>query len=304
MKQVEEVVKQLLEISGKIRNLENEVTQMRSSVYGSESVDEDLASKFYREIAETASELEKQKQILQDTGKSLNEDKAKLDELKKNAYNKLTNVKFPLRTGSEGIETKNGDVIFLFDRDIDSEVLQEVEKLLGISLSSDRVKILGDRIELKDVASIPDAMRLIMAQVEKIRKAAMNQLKIDDYVKELRGRDGKIQKMLYVLYEARKPLNRKDMETKAGLEPASLRGVLYYVQKSDPYLKKLDRGKFELTPLGKNVMEKYEQKYGSPLLKKDEIIDKEKTLTNYARASSETASTSAEPRQSGGVPNQ
>lgn len=74
--------------------------------------------------------------------------------------------------------------------------------------------------------------------------------------------------------------------------------VILYVclKKRDPYLKKLERGKFELTPLGKNVMKKYKEKYPSPLLKKEESVDKEKTLENYGRTSNETASTSAEPR--------
>lgn len=190
-------------------------------------------------------------------------------------------MKFPLKTGSEGIQKRNGEVVFLFDREIENAVLREVEKLLGIDLSTDRIKILSNQIEVKDVTSIPDGMKLTIEKVEKIRKAAMNQLKIDDYVKELKTRDEKIQMMLYVLYEAEKPLSRREMETKAGLEPASLRGVLYYVEKSDPYLKKLERGKFELTPLGKNVMEKYKEKYSSPLLKKDDLLEQKKTLENY-----------------------
>lgn len=283
MKQVVEIIKQIIQKEGELKNLENETVQLRSAVFGSESVDRDLATTFYREIAETSSGLESQKETLQETEKSLKDQKNELNELKKNAYNKLTNVKFPLKTGSEGIQKSNGDIVFLFDREIEDEVLREIEKLLGIELSSGKVNISSNQIEVKDATSIKDAMKLTIEQVEKIRKAAMNQLKTDDYVKELNTRDQKIQMMLYVLYEAGKPLTRKDMETKAGLEPASLRGVLYVVEKRDPYLKKLDRGTFELTPLGKNVMEKYKEKYGSPLLKKDEIsIEEKKTIANYA----------------------
>lgn len=283
MKQVVEIIKQIIQKEGELKNLENETVQLRSAVFGSESVDRDLATTFYREIAETSSGLERQKETLQETEKSLKDRKNELNELKKNAYNKLTNVKFPLKTGSEGIQKSNGDIVFLFDREIEDEVLREIEKLLGIELSSGKVNISSNQIEVKDATSIKNAMKLTIEQVEKIRKAAMNQLKTDDYVKELNTRDQKIQMMLYVLYEAGKPLTRKDMETKAGLEPTSLRGVLYVVEKRDPYLKKLDRGTFELTPLGKNVMEKYKAKYGSPLLKKDEIsIEEKKTLVNYA----------------------
>lgn len=283
MKQVVEIIKQIIQKEGELKNLENETVQLRSAVFGSESVDRDLATTFYREIAETSSGLESQKETLQETEKSLKDQKNELNELKKNAYNKLTNVKFPLKTGSEGIQKSNGDIVFLFDREIEDEVLREIEKLLGIELSSGKVNISSNQIEVKDATSIKDAMKLTIEQVEKIRKAAMNQLKTDDYVKELNTRDQKIQMMLYVLYEAGKPLTRKDMETKAGLEPASLRGVLYVVEKRDPYLKKLDRGTFELTPLGKNVMENYKEKYGSPLLKKEEnSIEEKKTLANYA----------------------
>jgi len=179
---------------------------------------------------------------------------------------------------------------FLFDKEINNGVLQEVEKLLGIDLSSGNISILSNQIEVKEVTSLQEAMKQVIEQVGKIRKAAMNQLKIDDYVKELRTRDEKIQMMLYVLYEAGKPLSRKDMETRAGLEPASLRGVLYVVAKRDPYLKKLDRGKFELTPLGRNVMEKYKKKYSSPSPKEDDSLDKsEKTLQNYADGSKEAS---------------
>lgn len=289
MKQVAEIIKQIIQTESEIKKLQSEAVQLRSAAFGSESVDENLATKFYREIGETSSELETQKETLQQTEKSLEERKAKLDDLKKDAYKKLADVKFPLKTGSEGIQMKNGTVTFLFDREIDNGVLQKVEKLLGIELSSGNINILSNQIELKEVTSLPEAMKQVIEQVERMRKAAMNQLKIDDYVKELRTRDEKIQMMLYVLYEAGKPLSRKDMETKAGLEPASLRGVLYVVEKRDPYLKKLDRGKFELTPLGRNVMEKYKKKYGSPSLKEDDSLAKtEKTLQNYTANSNET----------------
>jgi hypothetical protein len=281
MKQVEEFIKQIIDLTDEIKKLENEIIQKRSEVYGSESVDENLAATFYREIAETAPGLEKQKEALKESEKSLEELKRKLEEIKKNTYKALTNVKFPLKTGSEGIEKKNGDIVFHFDREIENAVLNEVEELLGINLSSDKVKILSNRIEVKSVDSIPDAMKQTLDQVERIRKAAMNQLKIDDYVKELKGRDEKIQKMLYVMYEAGKPLTRKEMEMMAGLEPASLRGVLYLVEKRDPYLRKLERGKFELTPLGKNVMKKYQEKYGSPMEIKEASLPSGRTLENY-----------------------
>lgn len=311
MKQVEGVIKQILAKESQKNDLEKKISQLRGAIFGSESVDENLATKFYKEIAEQASELEKQKEILQTTDSSLKDCNTELDELKNQVLNKLTDVRFPLKTGSEGIQSKNNDTVFLFDREIENQILQKVEELVGIPLSSEKVEVFPNRIEVKAVSSIPDAMKLIIEQVDKIRKAAMNQLKTDDYVNELKGRDEKIQIMLYVLYDAGKPLQRKDMEIRAGLEPASLRGVLYVVEKRDPYLKKLGRGEFELTPLGKNVLKKYVGKYGSPLLKKHEVIEKEKTLENYTHASntgniSKTSKSDIQvkPRQSGGVPNQ
>jgi predicted transcriptional regulator len=86
--------------------------------------------------------------------------------------------------------------------------------------------------------------------------------------------------MLYILWESEgKPLTKKEMETKAKLQSGDLRGVLYVVLKRDPYLlREGEKGQYYLTEVGKRIMQRYKERYGTPFGKEAESL---KTLKNF-----------------------
>jgi len=85
--------------------------------------------------------------------------------------------------------------------------------------------------------------------------------------------------MLYVLWEAEgRALTKKEMETRAKLKPGDLRGVLYIVLRRDPYIREAEKGQYCLTEVGKKVMQRYKEKYGSPF---DKETESPKTLKNF-----------------------
>jgi predicted transcriptional regulator len=190
-------------------------------------------------------------------------------------------MRFPLKLGPEGIEKKENTVTFLFDEALDKGLFEEIRRSLGPdSLASGKVQIQEDRIIAKGFGDVSEAMEEVYSHVEsKIWKAAGEMLGVESSIAELRTRDNKIQKMLYVLFEAEgKSLSKREMETRAKLKPGDLRGVLYVVLKRDPYIREAEKGQYCLTEVGKRIMQRYKEKYGSPFEKEAE---NSKTLKNF-----------------------
>lgn len=282
MPQFLEEYEQLKLTRNKINELEKEVAELRKATFGEVSVEEDVARRFFNEIAISAEEVRSKEEELNKKNQELKELKVQLKKADENFLKALTGLKFPLKFGSEGINKQNNEISFLYNVEISKEKLEEICRKLGDdSLSSDDVEIQTDRIVVKNVSSVSEAMEKVMGHIEKkIWKAATGILGIDKDVKTLRNREEKIQKMLYALFEAGdKPLSKKEMEMRAGLELGDLRGVLYVVLDRDPYIKKVSKGLYKLTEVGKKVMEKYKEKYGSPIAKEEEETGK--TLENF-----------------------
>jgi len=180
------------------------------------------------------------------------------------------------------LKKKNNTVVFLFSEEVDKDLLEEIRKNLEPDcLTSAKVQIQGDRIIAKGFDDVSEAMKEVINHVEtKIWKAASGALEVDKYVLELKTRDEKIQKMLYVLWESGgKPLTKKEMEIRSKLQSGDLRGVLYVVLKRDPYyLREGEKGQYYLTEVGKRIMQRYKETYGSPISKEAESS---KTLKNF-----------------------
>ena len=281
MLKLKEAYQNLISLKKKKEEVAVEIEKLQESTFGEVSTEEDIARKFFSELALSTDQIKNTERDLQEKRHLLQDYEKQFKEAEDAFLRILTELKFPLKLGSEGIEKNNGEIIFHFDQEIDRELLDEIREYLGDNcLSSNDVEIQTDKILTRNIESISDAMKRVMNHVEtRIWKAVTNILEVDKYVAELKKRDEKIQKMLYTLFEAEnKPLSKKEMETKSNLKPGDLRGVLYVVLKRDPYIKEVEKGKYSLTEIGKRVMKKYHKKHGSPI-SKERISTK--TLANY-----------------------
>lgn len=286
MSQLREKYEQLISIEKEVERLKKEVADLKRATFGEVSAEEDVAKRFFSELAESSEEIRNAEKEFQEKQDSLEKLMEELKNAEQDFLRTLTDVKFPLKIGAEGIEVREKEVIFHFDTEIEKAILDKIVRFLGPeSLSSGNVEIQTSGIVVRDSQQVTDAMKAVMSHVEnKIRKAAMKMLEVDKYVTELRSRDHKIQRMLYVLFEAGdKALSKKEIEIKSNLEKGALRGVLYVVLNRDQYLKKVETGKYTLTEIGKRVMQRYVQRYGSPI---EERKGTTKTLPNYQDLSS------------------
>lgn len=262
------------------RELEGDVTKLKQDTFGEVTAEEDIATRFFNQLATSTDLIKDTEKVLQEK-KSLLEDIKKEEEAAKEAFlRSLTTMKFPLKLGPEGIEKKDNTIAFLFSEELNEDLLEEIrENLEPDCLSSPKVAIQVDRIVAKGFNDVSEAMKDVMKHVEtKIWKAASGILEVDKYVSTLKTRDEKIQRMLYVLLEASKPLSKREIEKSAELQPGDLRGVLYVVLKRDAYLREVGRSQYCLTEIGKRIVQKYKEVYGSPFRKETESP---RTLKNF-----------------------
>lgn len=272
MSQLIKSYEQLTDAEKEKIELEKEVADLKRKTYGTASTKEDIARRFFAELAESSEGIEDANKELQDKIKASKKADEKLKNAKQNFLRTLTQMRFPFKLGEKVIEKRENDIIFNFEEEIKREVLEKIAEFLGLeSLKNESVIIGSSDITAKNFLDASKAMEAVMSHVEnKIRKNASTHLEIDKYVTELRNRDDKIQKMLYVLFETDKALSKKELEMGSKLEKGALRGVLYVVLKRDPYLRKVGSSKYELTEIGKRVVSEYVRKYGSPLEKDEE----------------------------------
>jgi len=285
MLKLKEIYQKLVEIRQKKKSLQEEIENLKRKAFGEVSDEENIAKRFFSELAISSDEVEGVERELQEKKRLLNDAEREEKEVRDAFLKALTTLKFPLKVGSEGIERSGNKIIFHFDQTIEKGIFDEISSCIGKDwLSSENVEIHCDKIVAKNFEKVTDAMAAVLDHVEnKIWKAASGMLKIEELVIKLRSRDEKIQKMLYVLYKADKPLTKIEIERKANLQPGDLRGVLYLVLRRDPYLlKKVGKGQFSLTEFGKKVMERYDQTYGSPLV--EEKKDTVKSLINFTKS--------------------
>lgn len=289
MSKVKENCEKLLTARKKVKEFEEEVTKLKQDTFGEVTAEEDIAKKFFSELAISTDQIKDTEKELQEKKNLLERAKKEEKETMEAFLKSLTTMKFPLKLGPESVEKKGNDIIFNFGEELDKDLLNEIRANLGRDcFTSSKVEIQGDKIIAKGFGNVSKAMKEVMNHVEtKIWKVAGGILEVDKYVLKLKTRDEKIQKMLYVLLEAAdKPLTKKEMEAQANLQPGGLRGVLYVVLKRDPYLREAGKGQYYLTEIGKRIMQRYKEKYGSPLYK--EIVDS-KTLVNFSKPKKEDA---------------
>lgn len=272
MSQLRDAYEHLVSAENAYEIKKRKVAELERATFGEISRNKDLARRFFTELAESPEEVRTANKKVQEEKASLKKLEEDFQNAQQNFLTTLGEIRFPLKMGAEGIEARENEIVFRFDSEIDKDILDKISKYLGPeSISSKDVEVKTDGIVVRDYQEVTDAMEKVLTHVEiKIRKAAANMLKLDSYVVQLHNRDYKIQRMLYVLYEADMPLRRRDMEIRSKLESGDLRGVLYLVRDRDPYLKQLDGGEFTLSDIGKRVMERYVEKYGSPMEEEEE----------------------------------
>ena len=286
MSQVKENYEKLLTARKKVTELEGEVTKLKRDTFGEVTAEEDVAKKFFSELAISVDQIKGTEKELQEK-KSLLEQAKKEEKETTDAFLKsLTTMRFPLKLGPEGIEKQGDNIIFNFSEELHKGLLDEIRKSLEPDcFSSSKVEIQGDKIIAKGFEDVSDAMKEVLSHIEtKIWKVAGGILEVDKYVLKLKTRNEKIKKMLYVLLEAGKPITKKEMEAHAGLQPGDLRGVLYVVLKRDPYIREGEKGQYYLSEIGKRIMQRYKEKYGSPIYKE---IESSKTLKNFIKPKKE-----------------
>lgn len=284
MSQLKTSYEQLIQAEQNVEAVKNEVNELRRVAFGAVSAKEDVAKKFFSELAESSEEIIHADKEYQEKKDTLDILEKELEDAKQNFLRTLTEIRFPFKFGAEGIETNENETIFHYDTGIDESILNRMADIIGSeSLSSENIEIRTDGIVVKNSQTVTEAMEIVLQHVEaRIRKASTQMLEVDKYVTELKNRDYKIQRMLYALFEADDEiLSRKDMEIKSKLEKGELRGVLYAVLDRDPYVRKVGTGRFTLTEIGRRVMQRYAQMYGSPI---DEVGNISKPLTEYSNS--------------------
>jgi predicted transcriptional regulator len=194
----------------------------------------------------------------------LREEEADLEEERDAAREDLLklvmNLQLPFK---EVIDPGDSIVRFPFSEEVPSEVIEALDEVLNGSVTGGEVTLKPEALVVKteDVETAIDAAERFIGD---LRAQAGTEVEIEEYVEELRNRDEKVAKTLFILYEADGPLTKREIETRMGLEAGELRGQIYYVVKNDPYLQK-EGEEFVLTETGRKVIEEYVAEYEEPV---------------------------------------
>ena len=252
---MEETASEYVRIQRELEEKREELEEKRADVFGTNSDEgEDLAREFFSDVGmETESEKTNEVDQLEETVSELDD---KLNRLEEDFYKLLTKIEFPL----DGVENRNGETVFPFFEEIDEKTIEGMEQLIDINMND--VELKTDSI-VADYSEVEEAMEEVREWTNNIRESASRQLSIEEYVEKLKGRDEKIQAMLCVLYEADKPMEKKELEMEVGVEKGGLRGVLYHVRDNDTYLQETEGG-YELSMTGEEVAEEFLNRYGMP----------------------------------------
>lgn len=257
-----EAAKTYSETQDELDDVTAEIEELREETFGDDSEDtERKARQLFNEVGHTNGEPSKAERL-----DSLREKKNKLQDnltdAEENLLELLVDVRFPFE---ETIQGEQPPVEFPFSESIDQVVLDAISEALAEDMQNGEIEIQTDAIVV-DTASIDEAIELVESKVTEIRKRADANLDVPARVQEVRNRDPKVAAMLYVVKENdNEPMTKAEMEDAIGLDRGDLRGQLYYVLDSDPYLTKQEEG-ITLTANGKKVIDRFVKQHGVPEL--------------------------------------
>lgn len=239
--------------------MQNQIEEIQAEIFGDGSEEtEQKARKFFSNVGQVqegesrAQEIDELRDELDETERSLENAREKLQEL-------LVNVQFPL---NETIDIREDEVAFPYSEEVSQEVLNAIELVLNEELDENGVTFGTDEIRV-ETTDVDKAMDLVMNRTEDLRNRANMLVDVDQYVEDIRDRDEKLAKVLYVLYNSNGMLSKKELEERIGVESGALRGQIYYVLDNDPYLEKNEQ-KFSLSDTGRRVMQEYVDRYDPP----------------------------------------
>jgi len=184
MSQVKENYGKLVDVRKKVSQLEEEIAKLKQEVFGEVTAEEDIAKKFFSQIAISTDQIK-------DTEKELQEKKSLIEQAKKeekdamDAFLKsLTTMRFPLKLGPESIEKKDDTITFLFSEELDKDLLKEIRENLGEDcFTSTKIQIQEGKIMTKGFDDVSEAMKEVINHVEsKIWKAASDMLGVESSI--------------------------------------------------------------------------------------------------------------------------
>lgn len=238
---------------------QSQLKDLQAEMFGEDSEEtEQKAREFFSNVGGLEQQSSKTQEIDELRGE-LVELEDSLETTREELQELLVEVQFPL---NETIGVGDDQVEFPYSEEVPQEVIDAIEIVLEVDLSEDGVTIDTDAIRA-ETTDVDEAMDRAMDRIDELRSKANMMVDVEQYVDDIYGRDEKLAKALYVLYQTDESLPKKEIEKRIGVETGDLRGQLYYVLDNDPYLKKSDQ-EFSLSDTGERVMEAYIDRYGRP----------------------------------------
>ena len=245
------------ELQESIESKQGELEELQAGTFGTDSEDtEERAREFFSDasIDESSGRTEKMDDLRSQIS-SLEEERATV---KEECLERFVDLQLPFE---QIIEPGDETVEFPFSEEVPEEVIHAIEDILNENLSEGDVVINPNELVVK-TDDVEEAIEKAEARIAELRSNAGTKVDIDEYLEALLERDKKVTLTLYILNKD-EPLTKKEIESRMGVEPGTLRGQLYYVLDNDPYLKKQGE-EFSLTETGREVIQGYLEEYGEP----------------------------------------
>jgi len=254
---IEKIARTYYNVQASLQSKHEELSELQAGTFGTDSENtEERARQFFSNASRNGGSGQTEKiDKLRDEISELEED---FETTREKLLERLVDLQLPFE---QVIEPKEQVVNFPFSEEIPEEVIKSIEEVLNEDLSGGSVRISTNSLVV-ETDNVEDAIEMAESRIESLRANAGTKVDIDEYLEELRGRDKKVALTLYILYNEQ-PLTKKQIESRMGVEPGTLRGQLYYVLENDPYLKKQEK-EFSLTETGRDVIEGYIEEYGEP----------------------------------------
>lgn len=242
-----------------IEEVQGRIEELQTEMFGEGSEEtEQKAREFFSNVGQVQ-EDESRTEEIDELRDELDEIERSLEAAREELQELLVNVQFPL---NETIDVRDDEIAFPYSEEVPREVLNAIELVLNEELDRNGVTFDTDEIRV-ETTDVDEAMDRVMSRTEDLRDRANMMVDADQYVEEIRDRDEKLAKFLYVLYQSGEALSKKELEERTGVKSGALRGQLYYVLNNDPYLEKNEQ-KFSLSDTGRRVMEAYVDRYDPP----------------------------------------
>ncbi|WP_152040400.1 hypothetical protein [Salinigranum salinum] len=255
IEELEKQARRYQEIQDELGSIQSQLQEARSEKFGTDSSEtEERARAFFADVTDNGGEIED----IDELKEKLRQTQAERETTRDKLWDLLKNFQLPLDHSIK--QTDDGLVMFPYDRELTPEVTQSIEDVLtDVDLTKNGVQM-GQNAVIADTDDVEEAMDMVQNRIDKIRASANIRGEIDQEVENLRSRDEKLVKALYVLHKEEHPLSKAELEDRIEVEDGALRGVLYYSFKNDEYLTKNGK-EFSLSELGEMVMEQYAQHY-------------------------------------------